>query len=101
MLAARYAVLHRKGLRKLVISDAPVSVELYLKAQVHLRAGLPKEVLEPIERCEKAGLTDSEEYKKAMEFVRKRHICRIDPLPEELRISQKHMADDPTVLRTM
>jgi proline-specific peptidase len=30
MLAARYAVLHPKGLRKLIIADAPGSIELHL-----------------------------------------------------------------------
>lgn len=101
MLAARYAVLHPTGLRKLIIADAPASIELHLKTQEDLRAGLPKEILEPIERCEKAGLTDSEEYGKAMEYVRKQHVCRIDPLPEEVQMSLKHVADDPTVIRTM
>ena len=101
LLASRYATLQPKGLRKLVIADAPASVELLLKGEEALRAALPKDVLETIERCEREGRTDSEEYDQALQVFRKRHICRIEPLPEELGLGYKHLKEDPTVVKTM
>jgi len=101
LLASRYATLQPPGLRKLIIADAPASIELILKGEEVLRAALPKDVRETIERCEREGLTDSEEYDRALDVYRKRHICRIEPRPEELQLAYKHMQDDPTVVRTM
>jgi len=101
LLASRYATLHPKGLRKLIIADAPASVELLLKGEEALRAALPKDVRETIERCEREGRTDSKEYDDALEVYRKRHICRIEPLPEELNIARRHLQEDPTVPKTM
>ena len=101
MLAARYATLHPPGLRKIVIAEAPASVDLVLKCQRMLRAALPKDVRETLDRCEKEGCTDSQEYKEALEVYRKRHICRIDPVPEELQLAYKHIQEDSTVSSTM
>ncbi|KUJ17957.1 proline iminopeptidase [Mollisia scopiformis] len=101
LLASQYATLHPKGLRKMILANSPASVELVLKGEEALRAALPKEVRETIERCEREGTTDSEEYAKALEVYRKRHICRIDPFPEEMNIAMRHMKEDPTVVNTM
>ncbi|KAI9711181.1 MAG: hypothetical protein M1820_002168 [Bogoriella megaspora] len=101
MLASRYATLHPVGLRKLIIANAPASVKLVLKGEEALRAALPKDVRETLEKCEREGRTDSEEYESALQVYRKRHICRIEPFPEELRIAARHMKEDPTVSKTM
>jgi len=71
MLAARYATLDPPGLRKMIIAEAPASVHLVLKCQHMLRAALPKNVRETLDRCEKEGRTDSQEYKEALEVYRK------------------------------
>jgi len=102
MLAARYASLQPKGLRKLVIANSPASIELILKGEEALRAELPEDVRETIERCEKEGREDSDEYREAMKFWKKTHMCRLEPpLPEELEAAQKHMEEDPTVVTNM
>jgi proline-specific peptidase len=102
MLGARYASLQPKGLRKLVIANSPASVELVLKGEEALRAGLPKDVRETIERCEREGREDSKEYQDALKVYKKRHMCRLEPpLPEEIQLAYKHMAEDPTVGKMM
>lgn len=101
MLGSRYATLQPAGLRKLILASSPASVKLVLKGEEALRAALPKNVLETIERCEREGLTDSEEYADALMVYRKRHICRLEPFPEELLRSYKLVEEDPTVINTM
>ncbi|TVY82975.1 L-amino acid amidase [Lachnellula suecica] len=101
MLAARYAASQPRGLRKLVIANAPASVELVVKGIDMLIRDLPEEVREAIERCEREGTTESEEYKKAMQVFNKRHVCRLDPVPEELKMAFRHIEDDMTVVNTI
>jgi L-proline amide hydrolase len=102
MLGARYAFLQPKGLRKLVIANSPASVELVLKGEEALRAALPKDVRETIERCEREGKEDSEEYREAQKVFERRHMCRLDPpLPKEMQIAQKRMQEDPTVCKML
>lgn len=101
MLAAKYAALRPKGLRKLVLADAPASVELLLVGENQLRKGLPTDVQEVLERCEREGDFESEEYERACVVFYKRHLCRLDPWPKEIQIALGHLKDDPTVYQTM
>ena len=50
-----------------------------------LRAALPPDVLEILDRNEQAGTTDSEEYKKANQEYTKRHVCRLETYPPRLK----------------
>ena len=101
MLASKYAALEPKGLRKLVLSDAPASVELLAKGSDTLRKGLPEEVQEVLNRCEAAGDFETEEYEAACMVYYKKHLCRMEPWPEELNASMGHLKEDPTVYHTM
>lgn len=98
MLAAKYAALQPKGLRKLVLADACASVELLLKSENSLRAQLPKDVREVLDRCEKDGTV---EYEQACVVFYKRHLCRLDPWPKEVEKALGHLKEDPTVYLTM
>lgn len=101
MLASKYAALEPKGLLKLVLSDAPASVELLAKGSDTLRKGLPEEVQEVLNRCEAAGDFETEEYEAACMVYYKKHLCRMEPWPEELNASMGHLKEDPTVYHTM
>ena len=101
MLAAKYAALRPQGLRKLVLADAPASVELLLVGENKLRKGLPEDVQEVLERCEREGKFESEEYEQACLVFYKRHLCRLDPWPKEIEIALGHLKEDPTVYQTM
>jgi proline-specific peptidase len=101
MLASKYAALHPNGLRKLVLADSPASVELMLEGVQALRAALPTDVQEVLERCEKEGNFESREYEQACEVFYKRHLCRMDPWPKEVGMALDHLKDDPTVYKTM
>ena len=101
MLAAEHAVRRPSGLRSLIISDSPASMDLWLAAAAELRAQLPADVQETLARHEDAGTTDSPDYLAAMEVFYARHVCRVVPRPPEVERTFAAIADDPTVYGTM
>jgi L-proline amide hydrolase len=101
MLAAEHAVRRPVGLRGLVIADSPASMRLWSAAAVGLRADLPPEVDETLRAHEAAGTTDSAEYQEAMMVFYARHVCRVQPMPDEVAATFAAMDEDPTVYHTM
>ena len=101
MLAGQYATTQPKGLKKLVISDSPTDMKVWVKTANRLRKALPKDVQETLDRCEKEGRTDSKEYEEAVQAFYDRHLCRITPWPQELSDSFAYVVEDNTVYETM
>ncbi len=101
MLAAEHAVRRPPGLRSLVISNSPASMALWSEAADGLRAQLPEEVREALERHEAAGTYDDPEYLAATEAYYDRHVCRVRPYPPEVQHSFDQIGQDPTVYHTM
>jgi proline iminopeptidase len=84
MPAAEFALRQPGRVCSLVLSDPLLSMPLFAAGAAALRAALPAEVRDVLDRHEQAGTMDSEEYQEAsMEFNR-RYVCRLDPLPEPL-----------------
>lgn len=100
MLGAMHAINRPKGLRKLIIADSPASMELWVKTAERLKRGLPKDVQEVLERCEREGKTDTEEYEAAVMVFYQKHVCRI-PFPQDLLDSFEELKKDNTVYGTM
>ncbi len=101
MLAAEHAVRRPAGLRSLVISNSPASMALWSEAADGLRAQLPDEVREALERHEADGTYDDPEYLAATEAYYDRHVCRVRPYPPEVQHSFDQIGQDPTVYHTM
>ena len=102
MLGAAYAALRPKGLRKLVISNSPASMETWLQALDVLRKKLPEDVQAVIERCEREQDFESEAYESAVEVFYKRHVSLARPWkPKELVVVEERLKGDPTVYGTM
>lgn len=101
MLGACHAIRQPKGLHKLIISNSPASMELWVQAADKLREQLPKEIQDTLLKHEKDGTTDSEEYEKAMEGYYDLHVCRVKPTPEDLAASFALLKEDSTVYLTM
>ncbi|KAI1346533.1 proline-specific peptidase [Xylaria sp. FL0043] len=97
MFAAVYATRHLKGLRKLVIASSPASVPLYVAGSEQLRSELPNNIREALERANH----DTPEYKRACEFFSKKHVCRLDPQPEDAKAAFKNLNEDPTAYMTI
>ncbi|KAI0750876.1 prolyl aminopeptidase-2 [Daedaleopsis nitida] len=102
MLASRHASKQPKGLKRLVVSDSPADMQLFMKvANEELIPKLPQDVQDALIKNEKAGTTDSQEYQEAMIAFYKRHLCRLDTWPAEVNQSFEWMEKDHTVYHTM
>ena len=101
MLGAEIAVRQPEGLVSLSICNSPASMTLWVQAANELRALLPRETQDALDRHEAAGTVSDPEYVAAtLEFYR-RHVCRVEPMPEDFVDSEKQMEAEPTVYHTM
>ena len=82
MLATDYYLAHPQGVVSLVMSSPCISIERWVADCAEYRSELPADVQKVLDRHEEAGTTDSEEYEQATEEFNKRHVFRMDPLPE-------------------
>jgi L-proline amide hydrolase len=101
MLAMEHAVRHPSGLRSIVVADAPASTKLWVQEAERLMAELPSDVLATLERCHAEGTTDTAEYQKASAVYYQRHLCRLDPPPDEVLRTFAARDNDPTVYAAM
>ena len=97
MLAAEHAVRRPAGLRRLVIANSPASMADWRQAADELRAELPAEVREALERHEATGEYDHPEYRAAEAEFYARHVCRVVPNPPEVERTNEALREDPTV----
>lgn len=101
MLGAEYAVDRPAGLKALVIANSPAAMTTWISEANRLRADLPADVQETLLKHEAAGTTDSAEYAEATEVFNQRHVCRVVPMPPEVKRTFDAIASDPTVYYTM
>ncbi|MGV0742280.1 proline iminopeptidase-family hydrolase [Mycolicibacterium sp. XJ870] len=101
MLGAEIAVRGPEGLTSLAICNSPASMQLWVEGAAALRAQLPAQTLDALERHEAAGtVTDPEYLAATLEFYR-RHVCRVEPMPQDFADSEAQMEAEPTVYHTM
>ena len=87
MLAMEYALTQPDGLESLVLASSPASIPEWVEETARLRAELPPDVQETLDRHEAEGTVHDEEYVAAcMEFYR-RHVCRVWPFPDYVQRS--------------
>jgi L-proline amide hydrolase len=101
MLGAEFALTRPAGLKSLILSNSPASMQLWVSEAKRLRADLPVAVRETLDTHEAAGSIDDPEYVAATQAFYDRHVCRVVPNPPEVQRSWELMAEDPTVYRTM
>jgi L-proline amide hydrolase len=100
-LAQEYALTHPTGLRSIVLADTAASFPDFVSEANRLRQELPSEVEATLKRHEDAGTTDDPEYEEACMVFYARHVCRLDPWPQELVDAFGWIDRDPTVYHTM
>ena len=101
MLGAEHAVTRPAGLKALIIANSPASMALWLQAAARLRSELPADVQQTLLAHETAGTLDSDDYKAASQVFYQRHVCRLDPWPEDVLRTFAAMDADPTVYHAM
>jgi L-proline amide hydrolase len=100
-LAQEYALTQPPGLRSLVLANTAASFPDFVAEANGLRALLPPDIEETLRRHEEAGTTDDPEYAAACDVFYRRHVCRLDPWPEEVVEAFAWIERDPTVYHTM
>jgi proline-specific peptidase len=83
-LALSYALARPRGLVSLVLASAAASMPHALAETWRLRAELPADVRERLDRLEAGGQTGTPEYGAALEVFYRRHLCRLDRWPDFL-----------------
>jgi L-proline amide hydrolase len=101
MLGAEHAITRPRGLRKLILSNSPASIALWVSEANRLRAALDPVTQERLTRYEALAEYDNPEYLEAVQVFYDRHVCRVIPNPEEVQRSFRQMGEDPTVYMTM
>ena len=101
MLAMEYALTQPAGLASLVLASSPASIPQWVAETGRLRAELPEDVQQTLQRHEDAGTTDSEEYEQACLVFYKRHVCRLGEWPAYVLRSFEFIQRHGLVYRTM
>jgi L-proline amide hydrolase len=76
MLALEHVLSSAEGIVSLILSSTLASVDQWAAEQLLLRAALPPDVIEVLDRHERAGTFDDPEYERAMEAYFDRHFYR-------------------------
>jgi proline-specific peptidase len=101
MLAMEYALTQPAGLASLVLSSSPASIPVWAEETNRLRKELPPEVQHVLDEEEAADRLDSPEYEEATAEFYKRHVCRLDPWPDNVMRSFTGLREHPEVYLTM
>jgi proline-specific peptidase len=100
-LAIEYMVSRPAGVVGLILASTSASLPEVARETARLKAELPREVLETMERYEASGELHHPEYDAAVMEFYKRHLCRLDPWPDSGMRSFKNLTDNPVVYETM
>ncbi|MEP6800818.1 MAG: proline iminopeptidase-family hydrolase [Acidobacteriota bacterium] len=93
MLGIEYALKYQKHLKALVISDMTASIASYVEYINELRKKLPPDVIAVLEKYEGKGEYEAPEYQDVMlKRVYAEHLCRLDPWPDPVVRTFKHLA---------
>lgn len=101
MLAMEYALTQPPGLESMTVASSPASMVQWVEEANRLREELPPDVQQTLLRHEAAGTTNSPEYEEAMMAFYRRHVCRVDPMPEYVQRTFASIAKNPEVYYTM
>ena len=82
MLGTDYCLTHPDGILSLIQSSPCISIERWVADCNAYRKQLPAEIQAVMDEHEQAETTESEEYRNAEKEFNKRHVLRLDTVPE-------------------
>jgi proline-specific peptidase len=100
-LAQEYLLTKPTGVESLILANSAASTERWIAEANLLRAQLPDEVQQTLQKHEEAGTTDDPAYVTATEVYYRRHLCRLNPWPDSLSRTLEKLGQDPEVYNTM
>ena len=99
-LALEYLTTRPQGLASLTLASTSASIPEFVREAGRLKAALPAETRNTLQRYELAGDLQHPDYEAAVLEFYKRHLCRLDPWPDALVRSIKNIEGNP-VYETM
>ena len=85
MLAMSYTLAYQPPqVESLILCSSPASIPRWIEDCNELRAELPEDVQDVLDRHEASGYTGCPEYQAALLVFYRRHVCRLDPWPDGL-----------------
>ncbi len=87
-LAIEYMLTRPAGVESLVLASTSASIPEFVAEAQRLISEMPQDVAETIRRYEAAGDYENPDFVAAVEAFYKRHLCRLDPLPDALMRSK-------------
>ncbi|MDX6399422.1 MAG: proline iminopeptidase [Gaiellaceae bacterium] len=99
MLALEHVLSGAEGIVGLILSSTLANVDQWATEQMRLRNALPPDVVEVLDRHDRAGTYDDPEYERAMQAYMDRHFYRGPQPREELERMDEGRA--PDVYRAM
>jgi proline iminopeptidase len=95
MLSIEYALKYQRHLKALIISNMTASIASYMKHINELRQKFPLETRKILEKYEAKQDYTAPEYQEIMfNQLYLKHICRINPWPEPLQRTFRHLSTD-------
>ncbi|KAH9478580.1 L-amino acid amidase [Psilocybe cubensis] len=102
MLVAQYAATRLpKGLKRLIIANAPASMELASIGTDQLLERFPPEFQKSVRKHESEGTQESEEYQALVSEFYNKHVCTIDPWPKDVNTTFELLMTNPGVYQAM
>ena len=83
-LAIEYMLTHPQGVVSLILASTSASLPQFVAETTRLKAELPLEIYQTLQRYEAMGDYHHPDYEAAVLEFYKRHVCRLDPWPEPL-----------------
>jgi proline-specific peptidase len=94
MLALEHVLADAQGIVGLILSSTLASLDQWATEQLKLRNELPRDVVEVLDRHERAGTYDDPEYERALDVYMNRHFYRGPrPRPEIERMMAEKATD--------
>ena len=100
-LAIEYMMGKPSGIVSLILASTSASLRQVAEETACLKATLPQEVLNTLNRYEAVGDYHNPEYEKVMMEFYKRFLCRLDPWPESLMRSLNNLTSNPVPYETI
>ncbi|KAI9447193.1 proline-specific peptidase [Lactarius psammicola] len=101
-LAIEYIAAHRpQGLKHLVLTSGGASYPLWRAALADLRKQWPQDYQDMMNRHEREGTIDAQEYQEGLMRFYRKHILNLEVWPTEATKTLTQMGKDPTVYRAM
>ncbi|MDG6954933.1 MAG: proline iminopeptidase-family hydrolase, partial [Nitrososphaerota archaeon] len=92
MLAIAYALKYQRNMSTLTTVGGLHSVPLTVREMQRMKEKLPIAVQTTMAKYESLGEYENQEYADAVMVYYKRHLCRLDPWPDEVSYSLEHVS---------